>query len=161
MSCSTTSVPLLYVIFWIAFCRRLRALPRNHAYLWLIGPFVYLVYSMVRGHRIGWYPYHFLNPLTRWLPAYYLRDSWVFGRLPPLRTRRGAPDSPDRAAGLETGTSILAMRAAEPSETLYNRGEIMADDQNPQLPLGPNSDNPNGSDSTLRARVRRCSSYQY
>jgi len=55
-------MPLLYVIFWIAFCRQLRTLPRNHAYLWLIGPFVYLVYSMVRGHRVGWYPYHFLNP---------------------------------------------------------------------------------------------------
>src|ERR1700761_5832210 len=26
----------------------------------------------------------------------------------------------------------------------------MADDQNPQLPLGPNSDNPNGSDSTVK-----------
>src|SRR6201991_3966424 len=26
----------------------------------------------------------------------------------------------------------------------------MADDQNPQLPLGPNSDNPNGSDSTIK-----------
>ena len=26
----------------------------------------------------------------------------------------------------------------------------MADDQNPQLPLGPNSDNPNGSDSTMK-----------
>ena len=54
-------MPLLYVIFWIAFCRQLRALSRNHALFWLIGPFVYLVYSMVRGHRVGWYPYHFLN----------------------------------------------------------------------------------------------------
>ena len=55
-------MPLLYVIFWIAFCRRLRTLPRNHASIWLIGPFLYLVYSMVRGRKVGWYPYHFLNP---------------------------------------------------------------------------------------------------
>ena len=26
----------------------------------------------------------------------------------------------------------------------------MADDQNPQLPLGSNSDNPNGSDNTIK-----------
>ncbi|HEY2038600.1 MAG TPA: Pr6Pr family membrane protein [Edaphobacter sp.] len=55
-------LPLLYVIFWIAFCRQLRALPRSHAYFWLTGPFAYLVYTMVRGHKTGWYPYHFLNP---------------------------------------------------------------------------------------------------
>jgi hypothetical protein len=55
-------MPILYIIFWIGFCRRLRALPRSHAFLWLIAPFIYLVYSIVRGRQIGWYPYHFLNP---------------------------------------------------------------------------------------------------
>lgn len=55
-------MPLLYVVFWIAFCRQLRVLARRDAYLWLIGPFTYLVYTMVRGRRVGWYPYHFLNP---------------------------------------------------------------------------------------------------
>lgn len=55
-------MPLLYIVFWIAFCRRLRPLARRDAWLWLLWPLIYLVYSMVRGHRIGWYPYPFLNP---------------------------------------------------------------------------------------------------
>ncbi|HMG03086.1 MAG TPA: Pr6Pr family membrane protein [Edaphobacter sp.] len=55
-------LPWLYIVFWIAFCRRLRVLARRDAWLWLLGPLVYLIYSMVRGHRIGWYPYHFLDP---------------------------------------------------------------------------------------------------
>lgn len=55
-------MPLLYAIFWIAFCRQIRSLPWRHAFLWLSVPLVYLVYTMVRGRRMGWYPYHFLNP---------------------------------------------------------------------------------------------------
>jgi hypothetical protein len=55
-------MPLLYIVFWIAFCRRLRILVWRDAWLWLLGPLVYLIYSMVRGHRTGWYPYHFLDP---------------------------------------------------------------------------------------------------
>lgn len=29
---------------------------------WLALPFVYLVYTLTRGHFTGWYPYHFLAP---------------------------------------------------------------------------------------------------
>ncbi|HEY0964946.1 MAG TPA: Pr6Pr family membrane protein [Candidatus Saccharimonadales bacterium] len=32
--------------------------------LWLLFPVVYLIYSLVRGAIIGWYPYPFLNPAT-------------------------------------------------------------------------------------------------
>lgn len=29
---------------------------------WLALPFLYLVYTLIRGHLIGWYPYHFIAP---------------------------------------------------------------------------------------------------
>lgn len=34
----------------------------THNLLWLIIPFGYVVYSLVRGASLGWYPYPFLNP---------------------------------------------------------------------------------------------------
>jgi hypothetical protein len=55
-------MPLLYVIFWMAFSRRLRAFRWKHAFLWLIWPLIYLLYSMVRGQLTRWYPYPFLDP---------------------------------------------------------------------------------------------------
>lgn len=41
--------------------------PKNHiplkkALLWLLYPIVYVVYSLVRGHFVDWYPYPFLDP---------------------------------------------------------------------------------------------------
>lgn len=34
----------------------------KQALWWLIFPAAYLVYSLIRGHFTGWYPYPFLNP---------------------------------------------------------------------------------------------------
>jgi hypothetical protein len=97
-------MPILYLIFWIAFCRRLRALSRNHALVWLVAPFIYLVYSMVRGRRIDWYPYHFLNPsivgypivfcaIVGFMVAFLLLGLAVAGltRLGPHRDSRTVP----------------------------------------------------------------------
>jgi hypothetical protein len=56
------AMPLLYVLFWLVFCRRRKALPWNAALVWLIWPVIYLVCSMVRGSRTGQYSYHFLDP---------------------------------------------------------------------------------------------------
>jgi hypothetical protein len=32
---------------------------------WLVYPVVFVTYSLVRGHRVGWYPYDFLDPRDR------------------------------------------------------------------------------------------------
>jgi hypothetical protein len=56
------TVPLLYVLYWFAFCRRRQPLPWPSALTWLIWPTIYLLYSMVRGALTDWYPYHFLDP---------------------------------------------------------------------------------------------------
>ncbi len=34
----------------------------KHILLWLVFPTVYVVYTLVRGGIVGWYPYPFLNP---------------------------------------------------------------------------------------------------
>lgn len=53
-------IPILYLFYW-GFMRTKGNLEyRNGAY-WLLFPFVYLVYSMIRGAIVGWYPYPFLN----------------------------------------------------------------------------------------------------
>lgn len=52
--------PILYLIFWW-FHKPGQKLKYYYAFIWVIYPFIYLVYSLVRGAYIGWYPYPFLN----------------------------------------------------------------------------------------------------
>ncbi|WP_107826297.1 Pr6Pr family membrane protein [Mucilaginibacter yixingensis] len=55
-----TISPLLYVVFWLVFVSagsvKWQAMLR-----WAIFPLAYLVYALVRGAVIGWYPYPFLD----------------------------------------------------------------------------------------------------
>ena len=39
-----------------------RRMQFKRALVWLVFPALYLVYSLVRGEAIGWYPYPFLDP---------------------------------------------------------------------------------------------------
>lgn len=41
-----------------------RRIAFKQATWWLIFPVAYLIYSLIRGHIVGWYPYPFLNPAT-------------------------------------------------------------------------------------------------
>lgn len=38
-----------------------RQIPFRRALLWLVYPIMYLVYTLIRGHFVGWYPYPFLD----------------------------------------------------------------------------------------------------
>lgn len=54
------AVPVLYVLYWIIF------VPKGHLKLtqifrWLIYPFIYLLYVLVRGGYTGHFPYPFLD----------------------------------------------------------------------------------------------------
>ncbi len=53
-------VPILYLLYWGLIRTKGNLEYRNGAY-WLLFPFIYLVYSMIRGAVTGWYPYPFLN----------------------------------------------------------------------------------------------------
>lgn len=53
-------VPALYMLCWLAFT------PKGHlnwkdGIVWAYFPLAYLIYSLIRGYLIGWYPYPFLN----------------------------------------------------------------------------------------------------
>ena len=53
-------VPLLYVIFWLL-CSTAGTLEWRTGIYWLLFPLLYLVYSLVRGKLVNWYPYPFLD----------------------------------------------------------------------------------------------------
>jgi len=53
-------IPVAYLVYWFLYTPK-KSLVWKHAGLWLILPFVYLVYSLIRGAVTGWYPYPFAN----------------------------------------------------------------------------------------------------
>jgi hypothetical protein len=52
--------PVVVLIDWLI-DRPSRAVPMKVALLWLSFPVAYVVYSLVRGSIVGWYPYPFLD----------------------------------------------------------------------------------------------------
>lgn len=53
-------VPVLYLLYW-AFFRTKGTLKWQNGVIWILFPFFYLVYSLIRGPIVSWYPYPFLN----------------------------------------------------------------------------------------------------
>ena len=56
-------MPVVILLDWLVFPPKKR-LDFTWALLWLAYPLFYLVYSLVRGAIIGWYPYPFIDPVT-------------------------------------------------------------------------------------------------
>ncbi len=54
-------MPVVIVCDWLVDPPR-HALPATAVWSWLLFPFVYLIYSAVRGAIVLWYPYPFLGP---------------------------------------------------------------------------------------------------
>jgi hypothetical protein len=54
-------MPVVFVGDWLIDPPR-HALARSEIRLWLVFPIAFLVYSVIRGAIISWYPYPFLNP---------------------------------------------------------------------------------------------------
>jgi hypothetical protein len=53
-------VPLLFVVWWAIFTPG-KILQWNDLLPWLIYPAFYLIYSLIRGLMVNWYPYPFLD----------------------------------------------------------------------------------------------------
>lgn len=53
-------LPTAILIDWLVFPPHKGVNPRS-VFWWLAFPFAYVIYSLVRGHITGWYPYPFLN----------------------------------------------------------------------------------------------------
>jgi hypothetical protein len=55
-----TVVPLLFIVFWCIYVSR-HALRWKQIASWLLYPFVYFLYVLIRGALSGFYPYPFIN----------------------------------------------------------------------------------------------------
>ena len=54
-------MPIGVIIDWLVEPPR-ELIPFRSALVWLVVPLAYVVYSLVRGAIVGWYPYPFLDP---------------------------------------------------------------------------------------------------
>ena len=54
-------MPVVMVVDWLLQPPKSKLVPR-HIGLWLIYPIAYLIYSLVRGAIVAWYPYWFIDP---------------------------------------------------------------------------------------------------
>lgn len=55
------TIPTIMVIDWLVDLPTTR-IPLRTSMVWLAFPLLYLVYSLIRGPIVGWYPYPFLDP---------------------------------------------------------------------------------------------------
>ena len=55
-----TVIPILAVIYWLVFTTKNQLQWKNILY-WLIYPFAYIIYVLIRGANSGFYPYPFIN----------------------------------------------------------------------------------------------------
>lgn len=55
-----TASPILFLIFWLTMVPKIR-IDWISSLRWLIYPFFYLIYSLIRGALTGNYPYDFIN----------------------------------------------------------------------------------------------------
>ncbi len=53
-------IPILYILSWLFFVTKGK-LNWNNGLYWLLFPLIYLIYSLIRGAIVNWYPYPFLN----------------------------------------------------------------------------------------------------
>jgi hypothetical protein len=54
------AVPIFYLIYWLLFIPK-GTLKWKDGIAWAYFPLIYLIYSLIRGHFVGWYPYPFLD----------------------------------------------------------------------------------------------------
>ncbi len=55
------ALPIAMVLDWLIDPPRIRLVFRR-AIIWLAYPLAFLVYSLIRGEFVGWYPYGFIDP---------------------------------------------------------------------------------------------------
>ncbi len=54
-------MPIVVVLDWLLDLPKTRVTFRR-GLIWIVFPITYVVYSLIRGGIVGWYPYPFLNP---------------------------------------------------------------------------------------------------
>jgi hypothetical protein len=66
----------LFLIFWFVFVPK-QILPWKLAIYWLIYPFIYLIYILIRGEILDIYPYHFINVINLGYNQVIMNCIWV------------------------------------------------------------------------------------
>ena len=102
-------MPVVMVVDWMIDPPR-TALTLRRALVWLAFPLAYLVYSLIRGPLVDWYPYPFLDPdwpdgggypgvavTAVGIAVGVLAFSWVVVRVGEWRRREAARDNPATA----------------------------------------------------------------
>ena len=56
-------IPLLFITYWYIYVSK-SLLKWKQVYLWLVFPFIYCIYILIRGAITGLYPYPFINVVT-------------------------------------------------------------------------------------------------
>jgi hypothetical protein len=54
------AAPLLFLIYWIKYVPK-ENMKKQFAFVWLIYPVIYIVYTIIHGWITGFYPYPFIN----------------------------------------------------------------------------------------------------
>lgn len=55
-----TLTPILFVVYWLVFQEK-KQMQFKYALYWLVYPVLYVVYTLIRGAIVNWYPYPFLD----------------------------------------------------------------------------------------------------
>lgn len=71
-------VPVLYVLYWVLF-RSGGILKWRDGIYWIYFPLIYLIYSLIRGAFIHWYPYPFLNAAKFGYGKVFLNIAMIIG----------------------------------------------------------------------------------
>ncbi len=88
-------MPIVLVVDWLLSPPR-KSLKRNVILAWITLPCVYILYTLIRGAVVGWYPYPFLNPslssygqviFTSAIIAIFVVGAAFLLRLPTLKHR--------------------------------------------------------------------------
>ena len=53
-------IPILFLVYWLLFVQK-NELKWKHAFMWMLYPFIYGVFILLRGNASGFYPYPFID----------------------------------------------------------------------------------------------------
>ncbi|MBX2915918.1 MAG: Pr6Pr family membrane protein [Cyclobacteriaceae bacterium] len=67
------AVPIIYCIYWLFFAAKIK-LAYSYSILWLVYPFVYFVYALLRGLIVHTYPYPFIDVTALGYPQVLLNS---------------------------------------------------------------------------------------
>lgn len=69
-------IPILYIAYWL-FYRANGVLQWRDGIYWILYPFLYLCYSLIRGPLVQWYPYPFLHAGNLGYPTVFVNIAMV------------------------------------------------------------------------------------